>query len=588
MQSIPILKQLANIPKQPGCYLWKNIRNEVIYVGKAKNLFDRMHSYFYEHNNFKTQQLVKQIATFDYIVVQNVNEALILENNLIKKHKPRFNILLKEGNFYPYICITNEKHPRLIYQRTYNPKIGIFYGPIADKTSHKYDLLMLLNNLYPFKKCKQGEDKPCMFYHLQQCIAHHITPATFKKYDQFKKEIATLFKGDVAGLIANLKTKEQFAASKWDFESAKKYFNQQQSLLNLQVASLVQLDIENNFDVIGYYLENDYLIINIFHYQEGNLLSKHIFYDSVVDDDLNEILVSYLIQYYSQHKKSRCLIYLPDQELSLLQTSLQQVFESPQNKKEQSILEMAVLNAKAYYDSHLDQLIQNKNNLQNNWQQLAALVKIPDLQTVEIFDNSNIFLDLPISGMIAYVNGEINHRLKRKYNLQTKELQSDYHFMYEVIKRRYTNLENAADLIVVDGGLLQVKAAQKALKELGRQIPVIGFKKNDQHQTHAIVLNNHKEYVFDRRSSFYKYCAKMQDEVHNWAISFLRKKQTKKMTHSFLDEIKGIGPKTKAKIMQYFRDIDHLKQASLSSLEQILNKKTAQTLYTFLESIKKH
>ncbi|MCV3728250.1 excinuclease ABC subunit UvrC [Ureaplasma miroungigenitalium] len=586
MQSVSILQQLTNIPKQPGCYLWKNSHNEIIYVGKAKNLFDRMHSYFYEHNNFKTQQLVKQIAGFDYIVVHNANEALILENNLIKKHKPRFNILLKEGNFYPYICVTNEKHPRLIYQRIYNPKIGTFYGPIADKTSHKYDLLILLNNLYPFKKCKQPEDKPCMFYHLQQCIAHHVSNETFAKYEQFKKEIASLFKGDVAGLITTLKEKEQFAASKWDFESAKKYFNQQQSLLNLQVASLVQLDIENNFDVIGYYLENGYLVINIFRYQEGNLLSKHIFYDSIIVDDLNEMLVSYLIQYYSLHKQSRCLIYLPDDQLKFLKSSLNQVFEIPQNKKEQSILEMAVYNARAYYDSHLHSLIQNKNNVQNNWTQLSTLVNIPNLQTVEIFDNSNIFLDLPISGMIVYVNGEINHRLKRKYNLQTKELQSDYHFMYEVIKRRYTHLENTPDLIIVDGGISQVNAAQKALQEIQRSIPIIGFKKDDNHQTHAIVFTDKQEYDFDRRSSFYKYCAKMQDEVHNWAISFLRKKQTKKMTHSFLDEIPGIGPKTKAKIMQYYRDIDHLKQASLSSLEQILSKKVAQTLFTFLQSYK--
>ncbi|MCV3743567.1 excinuclease ABC subunit UvrC [Ureaplasma sp. ES3154-GEN] len=584
MNNNNILNTLKNIPKQPGCYLWKNKHNEIIYVGKAKNLYDRMHSYFYDQQNSKTQHLVAQIAGFDYIVVANPNEALILENNLIKKHKPKFNILLKEGNFYPYICVTNELHPRLIYQRTYNPNLGTFYGPIADKTSHRYDLLNLLNNIYPFKKCKVSADKTCMFYHLNQCIAHHVTPQTFEQYARFKKEISYIFKGQTQSLIEHLAQKEQFAASKLDFESAKKYYDQQISLKNINVSSLVQLDLDDSFDVIGYYQQNDYLVINVFNYQDGNLLSKNIFYDQIILEDINDLIASYLNQYYSVHKRSICLVSLPIDHQKWLTNQLAQKFINPRNKKEQKILELAVFNAKTYYESHLAGLQHRKNLLQENLTTLQAIVKLDKLETIEIFDNSNIFLEFPIAGMIVYTNGLINHKLKRKYNLTSKELQSDYHFMYEVIKRRYTNLQILPDLIVVDGGKLQVRAALKALTEINKKIPVIGFKKDDNHQTNAIVFADESEYLLDRSSAIYKYLAHMQDEVHNWAISFLRKRKQKTMTSSILDEISGIGKITKQKIFKYYQDIDHLKQASLPALEQILNKKTAALLFEKLHS----
>ncbi|WP_303923462.1 excinuclease ABC subunit UvrC [Ureaplasma parvum] len=577
--------KLKLIPHKPGCYLWKDQFNQIIYIGKAKDLYNRTHSYFNGSKDNKTSKLVNNINDLEYIVVNNVNEALILENNLIKTHLPKYNILLKDGSNYPYIMITNEQYPRLKYVRTYDKNKGIYFGPLADSTN-KYQLFNLLNSIFPFNKCNHQPYKKCIYYDLHQCI-NQVQQST---YQEAISEVKEIFKGNLDHILMILQTKEQHAVTKLDFENAQKYAEQQKALTSIINSGLVQLDNNESFDIIGFYEKNNYLVIIIFNYVKGKLLNKRADTFSIYDYEINELITSFLMQYYSENKiSSKIIVSLDGDNLLALSQRFHTKFINAQTKFHKQILKLALDNAILYFESNIKNVINKQNELDNALNQLKQILKLPDLSVIECFDNSNINLSLPIAGMIVYQNGKLNNKLNRKYNLMTTKNASDYHFMIEVITRRYQRLvsqhQKLPNLIVVDGGKLQVNAALYALTQLQISIPLIGLKKDQKHKTDAIVLASGDEIVLDRKSILYKFLANMQNDVHNYAVSFLRDKHTKSIFNSLLDNVQGLGKKRFNELLKYYDSINDLKSASDQELLQFLPKNVLVNLREKLNKI---
>lgn len=579
----PKIKQILDqIPEQPGCYLWKNVHNQIIYIGKAKNLKKRTNQYFNKAHNYRISKLVSEIADVDYIVVQNENESLILENNLIKEHKPQYNILLKEGsNSYPYIVVTDEKYPRILYTRVFGRYKGVHYGPFANNmTSNAYELYLLLNKLFPLRKCKKLPYKECMYYHMQQCLGPCIHQLEHGDFDQYRKEIDDIFKNRPNETIKALQAKELEAASKLQFELAKVYFNYVSQLKNICNNQIAQLKQILDADIIGYFTKENYVCINIFNYIDGKLLVKHEFISEYYDD-LEEVILSYLTQFYEGHNVPKTVyINLSSENSKLLAEYLNAKVIKPQIGTYLNLITNAINNAKEY-------LAKNELKIQHTYdrgfgaqEKLGQLLGIDGLNHIELIDNSNLFLEDCVSAVIVYKNALPNKRLYRKYILRTTEEKSDYYFMKEVITRRYSKLIEFPQLLIVDGGPLQVSIAVKTLTELGLSdvIKVAGLVKNDKHQTDALTLADNTLIPLDKHSPLYHFLASMQNEVHRYVITFFRNKSTQSKLTNFLDDIEGLGEKSKHKLLTIYPNIYDLKDVSVETIAQIISKKAAINL----------
>ncbi|WP_208895252.1 excinuclease ABC subunit UvrC [Ureaplasma diversum] len=586
-----LINKLKQIPNEPGCYLWKDAYKNIIYVGKAKNLFKRTNSYFIGPKDLKTTKLVQNIDDVEWVIVSNPNEALILENNLIKKHRPKYNILLKDGTNYPYLLLTNKQPIDLVYTHNYDLKKGTYFGPIADLKHSKYEFYQIMCEVFGFRENKNIPPSRCLFNQFNQCFGFCEHNLYNKDYEQLKKRISEVFKGNIDPILKYLEYKELEAVDRLDFENATKYKQQQKSLSTLFVDGLVQLESNNSFDVIAYYWHNHYVVIIIFNYIEGKLLNKHVATFEIDQQQWYQTLSSYILQYYQTQKVcSQILVLLDQTELDALSAALNSKFKKPKSKQEKAIMQLCIQNAIDHYRVNINAFIQRQTNHAIALASLAKICKVDNLDLIECFDNSNINLQFPVAGMIGYEYGLYNPKLNRKYNLITQTKASDYHFMYEVIKRRYSNvLKNETklpNLIVVDGGELQVSAATKALEELEIKIPIIGLKKNLKHQTNALVLADLTEIIFDdKKDPLYKFLAKMQDDVHNYAISFFRSKHTKSAFSSLLDQIKGIGSKRKALLLKNYGSVQAILNASDEQLALIIPKSIINDLKDQLQTI---
>lgn len=582
-----ILKnKLQLAPKTFGCYLWKNKYSEVIYIGKAKNIFNRVHQYFTTPNNNKTARLVADIADVEFITVKNENEALILEANLIKKYKPKYNILLKENNGYPYILVTNEKKPRLLYTHEYNPKKGKYYGPFANSDMKAYDVYNLLIKLFPLKKCNSFKNTKCFYYDLGMCIGECVNEDTPEKYEKIKKEIHNFFTNGSQKVLDNLKEKEKISVQHLNFEAAKNYLNLQKSVKLISEKQIINLSVKQNVDFATYYVINNYISIVIFSYINGNLINKNSITTKFVGDVIDEVLL-YLFQYYTNHPKPFVLYASLNKSASkLLTENLKIKLINPQKGKMQQIMELAMKNAKTENELNLKTLIQKEQREILLNKQLAALLNMNSIKRIELFDNSNIFNTDPVAAMVVYEDGKPNKKEYRKYKIKIETSKSDYEYMYEIIYRRFLRLIKEKkvfpDLLIVDGGHLQLNAASKALKELRiiDKVKLIGLVKNDKHKTEAIETVDHKKILLDKKSDLYFYLLNMQEEVHRFAISFFRKTNRKSLISSILDNIKGLGKNRKNKLLSVFDTISKIDSASIAELSQIIPKDVAIELKT--------
>ncbi len=519
--------KLANLPKKPGCYLWKNIDQQIIYVGKAKNLFKRCHQYFNPHRDFKTSKLVAEIFDVEFFVVNNENEALILENNLIKKHQPKYNISLKNSNAYPYFVLTNDLHPQLKYTYFFNRYRGKYFGPFATSTFEKHKFKTLVDAIFPLRKCNHIPHKKCLYYDLGQCLGPCVNQIDPKQYDLIKKQIIHFFHGKTKGIIDLLKDKQKKAAEILNFEQANEIKNAIIALQELKKNQNIQLTTISNIDFLGFSVQDNFLVIGLFKYVDGKLLTKiqqiYEYYDTI-----EETIFNWIIQYYLKNFNKPKVLYTPSlfskHNLKLLTTNLSMKIISPIKGKKKAILQNVEENLKDYLKNNFNFFKLKKQKLNSSWNKLKEILHLSKLNTIVAFDISNLFNDDKVAGMISIKNGEFIKNNYRRYIIK-KKLNSDYEcfiYIFELYLAKHAN--ELPDLIIVDGGKIQVKAALSVFLKLKITPPkIVGLVKNIAHKTNAIYFDD-KIIKLDHSSDFYNFLLKIQNEVHRYSVNFFRKK----------------------------------------------------------------
>ncbi|WP_412032190.1 excinuclease ABC subunit UvrC [Malacoplasma muris] len=575
-------KKLKSVPKLPGCYLWKDKNGVIIYIGKAKNLYNRTHQYFNSKKDPKTFKLVQEIYDLDYVIVNNENESLLLENNLIGKYKPKYNILLRESNTFPYIVVTKEEHPRILYSHDNKRKIrGTYYGPFA--TTKKYELYNFINRIFPLRKCRTLPNQKCIYYDIGQCLGPCINKITKNDYEPYLKRINDFFSGKYHELDESLKKEELSSAEKLNFEMSKEYFDLRNSLKSFSLKQDIISSKNNDEDVIGFAIKENIIAIVIFKYANGFLISKYdIFTVFYLSSD--EIVESLVFDYYSNlaiEKPKNVYLSLDNSILNNLSLSLKINFINPTKGSKKDIMLTALTNANELMKSKYLTAVSNLSRESNALQQLQDLIGVDSTYIIEMFDNSNIFNDDKVSAMVVYENGKKNKNLYRKFNIKNLESNSDYEYMEEVIFRRYKlvidSKNSLPNLIIVDGGKPQVSAALKSLKKLhiDSVVPVIGLAKDDKHKTDRIVKSDLTEIKLDKTSELYFFLLNMQDEVHRFAITFHRSKRSKSLFKTTLNEINNLGKKRIEKLLLKFETIEKIKEASVDELSQVVPRKIA-------------
>ena len=579
-----IKKKLSLLPMSPGCYLMKNTEGKVIYVGKARKLKNRVSSYFTGAHNYKTTKLVDHIWDFDYIVTGSEKEALLLEINLIKDYTPEYNIMFMDNTYYPYIELTDETHPRLKIVRKTKNKKNKYFGPYPDATAAR-NTFKLLNKLYPLRKCNHVPDKPCLYYSLHQCLGPCVNDIDKSQYDEIRKELISFIHGNTKSKIDELTEKMMTASENLQFELAKEYRDLIRSIEYVTAKQNVQFGDYKDRDILGYYIDKGYISIQLFFMREGKLL-YHDFNLEPVGEDFEEDLIRFLVTYYQTHPEPYELLIPQDVDLELLSEILSCHVLQPQRGDKKSLVEMANKNAKEALEKKF--LLKEKTDKKTILPiiELGKKLGIETPHTIELYDNSNIQGAYAVAGMVVYKDGVPSKKDYRKYKIKTVEGPDDYASMKEVIYRRYYRLlmeqKEMADLIIVDGGLGQIKVAKEVIDSLNLPVHICGLSKDDKHSTAMLLDENGNQVPIDTKSPLFFLLTRMQDEVHRYAISFHRQVRSKSLFSSILDEVDGIGDARKKKLLNHFKSVKKMKEASLEELEAVIPKNTASKLYEVL------
>lgn len=589
-----MLKQkLSLVPLKPGCYLMKNKDNYIIYIGKAKNLKNRLSSYFTGNHTGKTLIMINDVYDFEYIVTGTEIEALILEMNLIKKYVPKYNILLKDGKSYPYIELTNEKYPRLsIVRNTHLKKYknSMLFGPYPNVYAAR-KTVDLLNRIYPLRKCKTIGKEECLYYHLGQCLGYCIKDIETSEISAMKKEIIRFLKGDHSFISNKLKEKMFEASENLQFEKANEY----KELLNYINITLkeqtIDLNTNDDIDVFGYFYDKGYLCIQVFFIRSGKLIGRDYSIFEVVDTTQEEVL-EYIINFYSKNNiKPKEIIVDKEIDSSLLEKYLNIKVKVPKRGKYKKVLTLATSNASINLKEKWETIKTNEENLDKALRELCEKLGIEKANRIEIFDNSNLFGSFYVSAMVVFIDGKPNKKEYRKYKINEPNIKDDISAMKEVIYRRYfrvlkEKLEKP-DLIIVDGGINQVKAVRDVLNNFKLNIPVAGLKKDDKHNTNELLGKKPLEVInIDKRSKLFKLLNVMQDEVHRFSITFHKQIRSKGAFSSILDLVPGIGDKRKRLLLKHFGSIEKIKKATIEDFKKVLPTNVANNLYNFLKENK--
>ncbi len=568
----------------PGCYLMKNTDGKVIYVGKARKLKNRVSSYFTGAHNYKTTKLVDHIWDFDYIVTGSEKEALLLEINLIKDYTPEYNIMFMDNTYYPYIELTDETHPRLKIVRKTKNKKNKYFGPYPDATAAR-NTFKLLNKLYPLRKCNHVPDKPCLYYSLHQCLGPCINEIDKSQYNEIRKELISFIHGNTKSKIDELTEKMMTASENLQFELAKEYRDLIRSIEYVTAKQNVQFGDYKDRDILGYFIDKGYISIQLFFMREGKLL-YHDFNLEPVGEDFEEDLIRFLVTYYQTHPEPYELLIPQDVDLKLLSEILSCHVLQPQRGDKKSLVEMANKNAKEALEKKF--LLKEKTDEKTILPiiELGQKLGIDTPHTIELYDNSNIQGAYAVAGMVVYKDGVPSKKDYRKYKIKTVEGPDDYASMKEVIYRRYYRLlmeqKEMADLIIVDGGLGQIKVAKEVIDSLNLSVHICGLSKDDKHSTAMLLDEDGNQVPIDTKSPLFFLLTRMQDEVHRYAISFHRQVRSKSLFSSILDEVEGIGEARKKKLLNHFKSVKKMKEASLEELEAVIPKNTAAKLYEVL------
>ena len=577
--NLTLQKKLELLPENPGCYLYKDNIGEIIYVGKAKNLKNRVKSYFTGTHNKKTQTLVSKIEDLEYIIVNSEKEALLLENNLIKKYRPYFNIRLKDDKSYPYLMITKEEHPRLIMTRKYkkNNK-NIYFGPYVDIKSAA-EVKKILDKIYPLRKCNPVEKRPCMYYQIGECIgpcAKKITPEDYKI--QISK-IKSFLTGNTKEILTDLKNKMQNHIKNLEFEAAGQIHSFIRSI-EVSVQNQVVSDSNNvDRDYIGFTFNNDYICIQIFLSRLGNIIERKVEYFNLYDSP-EQILYSYLMQYYSINKLPK-EIYIDQVDEDLLSYVVDCKVIIPKRGNHRKILDTVKENASHYLNNNLAIEELKERKLQVTLNNIAEKLGVSSINSIDAFDNSNIMGIDAVSVKVNFTNGKKNTYNYRKFKIDESIGINDVQTMKEVLYRNYKDKKTNTELLIVDGGKNHLNVAIDVVHNTLEltQIKIIGLAKNDKHITEYIITDDYEIIEFPKTSSEYLFLKQIQDEVHRFAITYHRATKTKNMFTSSLDNIPGIGKARKQLLLKSFNSLEEIKNASEDKLLQLgIPKNVVQNL----------
>lgn len=571
------------MPDTPGCYIYKDIDQNILYVGKAKRLKTRVNQYFNRIYFNKTANLVRQIEDVEFVLTLSEKEALVLEINLIKQYMPPFNVIFMDDKHYPYIAVSKEPYPRLCIRRDAKSKKYKHYGPFPDSKA-AYTVLNLLNTIYPLRKCKNIPKTSCLYYQMKQCLGpciHSVETETYKKY---VTEIDKFFKGNSKELVNSLQEKMMMAAEELNFEQAQEYKNVIEKIKIVTNRQIIEFHDQISRDIIGFYLKEGFLSITILLYRNGYLNVK---INEVVHlaDEIDEALVSYLMQFYQTHDLPKEIYIAENTEIDLLKETLGINIIHPKMAAGQELIVMAVENAKKSLEARFIELASKDEDI---FIELGSIIKKSRVSTIEMCDMSHISGDSAVGAVIVFQNGYPMKNKYRKFNIRQENKQDDLASTKEVIYRRFYNLlrdeQPFSDLLIVDGGVNQMLAAQKALEELQiTTVPICGLAKDDHHRTRALITPDFQEVVLKKDSKLFLFLMKMQDEVHRFAITFFKNKKSKSLFSSILDEVHGLGAIRKKRLMTLYSSIDEIKRAPLEQLKQIMPESVAIELLKKLQ-----
>ena len=570
-----IKTKLELLPTSPGCYIHKDKNGTIIYVGKAKNLRNRVRSYFRGSHDTKTEALVSEIVDFEFIVTESNIEALLLEINLIKENKPKYNIMLKDDKSYPFIKITNERYPRLIITRQVKKDGGLYFGPYPDVGAAN-EIKRLLDRIFPFRKCTNPPSKVCFYYHIGQCMAHTICKKDEAFFKAMAQEVSDFLKGQDDKIIDGLKEKMTTAAQTMEFERAAEYRDLIQAIGTLRTKQRVMAKDLQNRDVFGYYVDKGWMCVQVFFVRQGKLIERDVNLFPYYNDP-DEDFLTYVGQFYQEksHLVPNEILIPRDIDEEAVKALVDTKVLKPQRGEKKQLVNLAIKNARVSLEQKFNLLEKSVEKTQGAIENLGRLLQIPTPVRIESFDNSNIMGTSPVSAMVVFVNGKPSKKDYRKYKIKTVVGPDDYASMREVIRRRYGRVQRDGltppDLIVIDGGQGQVNIAKQVIQEeLGLDIPIAGLQKNDKHQTHELLFGDPLEVVeLSRNSQEFFLLQRIQDEVHRFAITFHRQLRSKNSFSSQLDGIEGLGPKRKQNLMKYFKSLTKIKEASVDEIVEV-------------------
>ncbi|WP_460292760.1 excinuclease ABC subunit UvrC [Clostridium tertium] len=609
---------LKNLPEKPGVYIMKNSLGEIIYVGKAKILKNRVRSYFQHSKNHseKVKVMVKNISEFEYIVTDSEMEALILECNLIKKHSPRYNIALKDDKFYPFIKITtNDDYPRVFVTRKYAKDGAKYFGPYTNGTA-VYETITLINKIFPIRTCKllinEGGEKvrPCLNYHIKKCVAPCAGYVTKEQYSEMINDIMDILNGKDKTIIKTLKKDMEDASMNLEFEKAAKYRDKILAIEAIVEKQKIFKTMEGDEDFINIYQDEKDSCIQIFFSREGKVTGReHFIFENTADDKIGEVLEDFITSFYGGTAKIPRTIYVPDIEDSELIEDFLTIkrgakawIKIPQKGQKKDMLEMVRNNAKITLEQFKDKFLKEKEVNRISLEELQYLLDLDESPfRIEAYDISNIQGVDSVGTMVVFEEGKSKNSDYRRFKIKSVKGANDYDSMREILERRFSHgleeikkiqernlnfssgkFSSFPDLIMMDGGKGQVNVALEVLEKLNISIPVCGLVKDDKHQTRGIIYNN-KEFIINRSSNLMQMIRRIQDEVHRFAITYHRTLRDKRTLHSILEDIPNVGEKRRRNLLMKFGSVENIKNATLEELLETpsIDKKAAQSIVDY-------
>ncbi len=582
-------EKLKLIPHLPGSYQMRDKNNTIIYVGKAKDLYKRVNSYFKGTVTGKTRKMVSEVVDFTYIVTNSETEAFITEINLIKEYNPKYNILLKDDKSYPYIEYINKPYPKVKVSRYLNIKRKDnkqIFGPFPNAYAARR-IVRLINRLYPLKKCDSLPKKVCLYYHIEECLGYCTKNINQDKLAKMETEILSFLRGNDKIIKDKILEKIEKYANSLNYEMAKELKEELNYISIILDKQKVELHDFVNRDIIGYYIDKGHIGINILFIRNNKLIGSHNDILTIKIDPEEE-LNYYIMNFYTRHEIPREVLVSKGINAPILENLLSTNFITPLKGVKKNILDMASMNAQIYLDNEITRIVKIEARTTDANEDLRQLLKIDNLHRIDAFDNSNLFGSFAVSGMVVFIDGAPYKNAYRKYKISVDK-NDDYHTMQEVIYRRYyralVDKTEMPDLILVDGGINQINACLDILKSLHLNIKVCGLKKNDKHRTNELIDgDNFTIYNLDKDSNVFHYLTRIQDEVHRFTINYHKTLRSKGSISSILDNIEGIGNVRKKELIKKYGNIKNIMNASIEELKEYVPENVAIMLKKFLEA----